>query len=683
MMKNRFSERISRGISLLLTTAVAITPISASGQDTRFVFRFATGSFKANLNLQTDEIQIGDIYVNEPFSYTLSAKGGTGNKTWTTIGAALPDGLTFHSSGNISGTPHADAVGTWNNMSFQATDELGQVVNIGPTSIRVLAPVTSSAAGGYAYVGESANFPFDTTGGRSPYSYSLITGNLPYGMSFSGGKVTGTPSAKGIFNATFRVTDANGRSDEVDIGIIVRERLLGSTELPDGYVGASYSGNLEAEGGEPPYSWQLLPSYNLPDGLSLASTGTVSGTPQAPATRHSFRTVLIDSTENQHETVTTEISVYSLPAISQIPLPTAAPGFPYQVSLSATGGKPTLKWDVESGLLPAGLTLTESGILSGTPATSGRFSTTFRVTDANGMSNSESFTLDVTDDLVVLVPTSLDAYVGESFNLIATANGGIAPYIWSVAAGVLPAGITLAADGRLSGTPTTAATSTFTVRATDANGTAATRSVTLTTWGTLMITSASPGNGAAGFAVANYQFVASGGKSPYTWSRSGSFPAGLTLSAAGLLSGTPTTAGTYAFTVTASDGNSIAKSQSVTMTINTPASCSLPWGGTLASGGSVTAFAALSVPYGQTCNSESRTCANGILSGSYNQKTCQVTAPKNCTVGTVSVPHGTTRRFYLNATVQCGFTQDRTCTNGVMSGSDSYHFDTCSKTGGR
>jgi hypothetical protein len=147
-----------------------------------------------------------------------------------------------------------------------------------------------------------------------------------------------------------------------------------------------------------------------------------------------------------------------------------------------------------------------------------------------------------------------------------TASGSPAP-TWSVASGALPAGVTLSSAGVLSGTPTTGGSSTFTVQATNTAGSATSGSITITVTATApVITAASPpSSGTVGAAYGPYTFTASGSPAP-TWSvASGALPAGVTLSSAGVLSGTPTTGGSSTFTVQATNTAGSATSGSITI----------------------------------------------------------------------------------------------------------------------
>lgn len=105
-------------------------------------------------------------------------------------------------------------------------------------------------------------------------------------------------------------------------------------------------------------------------------------------------------------------------------------------------------------------------------------------------------------------------------------------------------------------------------------------------------------------------------------------------------------------------------------------------GSTVANGSSVVAYQASTVAYGTTCASQTRTCSDGILSGTYTYASCSVAAPANCTLDGVTVNHGSSHTFYSNQLPPTGqlcssVSQTRTCTNGTLSGTDGYSYASC------
>jgi hypothetical protein len=147
--------------------------------------------------------------------------------------------------------------------------------------------------------------------------------------------------------------------------------------------------------------------------------------------------------------------------------------------------------------------------------------------------------------------------VGTAYSETLSAVNGTPPYTWSIASGALPAGLTLATSGAITGTPSATGTSRFVVQVTDADSDQAqkTESITIYSAG-LQVTTTSLQYGNVGIAYST-SLNASGGTPPYTWSvTSGSLPAGLSLGTAGSITGTPTTVQTASFTVQVKDSAS-------------------------------------------------------------------------------------------------------------------------------
>ncbi len=158
---------------------------------------------------------------------------------------------------------------------------------------------------------------------------------------------------------------------------------------------------------------------------------------------------------------------------------------------------------------------------------------------------------------MIVNPATLPAgTLGTAYAQTVSATGGNGSYTFSVSAGSLPAGLALnAATGAITGTPTTAATSNFTITATDGLGATGARAYSVTVNAAIAVNPATMPTAMLGAAYSQ-TVVATGGTGSYVFTVSaGSLPAGLTLNAAtGVISGTPTTAATSNFTITATDG---------------------------------------------------------------------------------------------------------------------------------
>jgi hypothetical protein len=180
--------------------------------------------------------------------------------------------------------------------------------------------------------------------------------------------------------------------------------------------------------------------------------------------------------------------------------------------------------------------------------------------------------------------TSLSSgQTSTAYSATLSAVGGTPPYSWSVKSGTLPAGLSLSTAGVIAGTPIAAGAANITLQVSDSAAmpqTAVSGNLTLAiSGGTLKITSTTADPGTVGTAY-NFQLTASGGVPPYTWAgASGStLPAGLALSTAGVVSGTPTASGTFNPSIAVTDETtSNTVSEPVSFTIN-PSGIPLPDG---------------------------------------------------------------------------------------------------------
>jgi hypothetical protein len=274
-------------------------------------------------------------------------------------------------------------------------------------------------------------------------------------------------------------------------------------------------------------------------------------------------------------------------AIATTSLPAGVVGTAYSQTLAATGGKTPYTWSVPPGTLPRGLSLSPAGIITGTPTMAGNFNFTVTVVDSsspaqNSVSAPFSIQVNAPKPPVSIITTSLPAgVVSTAYSQTLGATGGTTPYTWSVPSGTLPPGLSLSAAGVIAGSPTTAGTFSFTVKVTDSSSPAQTATAAFS----IQISPAKPpvsiitallGPGTVGAAYSQ-TLAATGGTTPYSWSVStGPLPTGLSLSAAGVITGTPTTAGTFDFTVKVTDSSSPVQSASEPLSIQVTAATGPP-----------------------------------------------------------------------------------------------------------
>ncbi len=240
--------------------------------------------------------------------------------------------------------------------------------------------------------------------------------------------------------------------------------------LPAGQANVSYNDSLIAGGGTAPYSWTVS-AGSLPDGLSLSTSGVLSGIPNSSG-NFSFAVQVVDS-ETTPQRATAQLSMVIAPAtliVTTTSLPIGVEGVPYAATLTASGGVTPYEWFVTSGSLPAGLSLSTSGVISGTPTANGPFAFEVLANDTESPPQTAAAQLSITiaPPGLTVTTASLPAGVTEvSYTANLTAAGGVEPYSWSLASGDLPAGLSLSTDGAISGMPTTSGTSDFTVQVTD------------------------------------------------------------------------------------------------------------------------------------------------------------------------------------------------------------------------
>jgi hypothetical protein len=253
----------------------------------------------------------------------------------------------------------------------------------------------------------------------------------------------------------------------------------------------------------------------------------------------------------------------------------------YTTSVAATGGAGTLTYSVSAGALPAGLALGATGAITGTPTAVGTASFTIKVADAFGDSATQAYSITVSYPALSISTASLPGGVlGTAYAQTLTATGGSGGYTWSTngagTSSLAAVNLTLSSGGVVAGTPASNGTATFAATVTDSASHTATVTFTIVVSNALTITTATSLPIAYTNAAYSQSLAAAGGSGTgYTWSVTGTSNLStfnLSLSSAGVLSGTPTTAGTASFTAQVKDSNSNTATQAFTIQVYAPLS---------------------------------------------------------------------------------------------------------------
>jgi len=549
------------------------------------------------VKLSTTSLNFGSVNVGQsskPKVVTMSNAGSTAlSISGITIGGTNPGDFsqTNNCGSSLAGDGQCVINVTFKPTATGARSATISVADSDPTSPQMIAAIGTGTTTGTpltivttglpaGVVGTGYSQTLQATGGTAPYSWAVTTGSMPAGLVLNPatGAITGTPTGPQVGTISFTVTVTDSEkpaataSANLSISISAPPLSVTTQTLGGGTLGSAYSQTLAATGGITPYVWSITAGA-LPVGLSLnSSTGIISGTPTGNVAGPTSFTATVTDSEIPAKTANANLSITVSAAplsVTTTSLVAGVVGTPYSQTLQAVGGITPYSWAITTGSLPAGLALNSAtGAITGTPTGPmvGTMSFTVTVADAekSAMTASSNLSISISaPPLVVTTQTLPGGVMGVVYSQTLAATGGVTPYIWSIAAGSLPSGLSMNSSGQISGTPTTSGTANFTVKVTDsetpsAQGTTANLSITVSTPLQVITSGLSIGviNTAYGDALS-----ASGGNFPYAWSISvGSLPPGLLLaSATGQISGTPTQTGVFNFTAKVIDSSSPAQ----------------------------------------------------------------------------------------------------------------------------
>ena len=383
----------------------------------------------------------GPQEVGLAFSDTCSVVGGSAPFSFSISAGSLPAGVGISSDATtvtISGTPTTAGGFSY---TLKVTDSASQTGTHSTSGSIAPGPSisTGSLAGGQ--VGVAYGQTISAGGGVGCCTFSIQSGGVP-GLSLSsGGNLSGTPTSAGTFSLVVSAMDANGavatRALSVTISAPLFSMSCDSTAGPS-EVGQSYSTSCVASGGTPPVRW--VTGGSLPPGLSLISpTGSNSGISGKATTAGSYSySIQASDSVGANQSVSFNANIVAGVTIGTGSLPATVVGAAYNQTLQASGGTKPITWSIAGGSPPSGISLSGSGVLSGTPSAPGTFNFTVKASDAVGSSATQALSIAVGANVLTAAPAQL------SFTL--TQGGSASPQSVSVFS-TAPTSFTAAASG--------------------------------------------------------------------------------------------------------------------------------------------------------------------------------------------------------------------------------------------
>jgi Putative Ig domain len=397
LVSGAMAPGLTLGANCVITgtpTTVGSFPIVVKGTDAGSPAKTGTGPVTVTVTATPLTLTLSTLpngTVGTPYSATIGVSGGTSPYSCSLTAGTLPAGLTLATNCVVSGTPTAaDSV----ILGIKATDASTPAeTTTGPVGLTILAanPTLTLSNPPSATVNVPYTGIIGVSGGKSPYSCTITAGTLPTGLSLGAAcTITGTPTTAVPQQTvvTVKATDTSSPvatvTGPVTVTVLPATATLTLSNPPAATVGVPYTGTIGVSGGTSPYNCTIT-AGTLPTGLNLGAACVITGTPLSATPQTTTVTVhATDSATPTAGTVTGPVTI----TVNPVPpltftgsLPNATLGVAYSQTLTATGGVPPYSYALTAGNLPAGLNLSSTGTISGTPTAVGASSFTITATD--------------------------------------------------------------------------------------------------------------------------------------------------------------------------------------------------------------------------------------------------------------------------------------------------------------
>jgi len=485
----------------------------------------------------------------------------TSNATYSVSGRSADSTLTFTLVSRNTSTAFTDNLTYYTYVGAAVASPSQSVTNTAYTfTVNVAAEgnnITLSPSGGAlpdATLSKAYSQTFTASGGTAPLHWTATS--LPGGLQLDAttGKLSGTPVTQGNYSFSVTATDATSASATGSYTLqVVNEPPV--SQSSSATVSANSRNNVinyPYSGGTPS---ALTVTQSPAHGSAVVNGATLSYTPDAGYSGNDSLSYQLSNSGGTSSPATLSLTV-SRASLTLSPaagaLPAATQGENWSQTITATGGSAPYTFSASG--LPTGISLSSAGVLSGTPVSSGDYTFSVTATDVNGAVGSGSYSLHISAKLPTAGAVSASVAANSADNVVLDLTGSNSTSLALVQ--TARHGNLTVRGLRVLYTPYQgySGADSFSYTVSDAGGTSAPASVTLTVMPPQLSMTPAAGTLPSATAIQAYRqvFTVTGGTAPYRFTVSGNLPAGMVFSG-GELSGTPQSAGMSQFSVTATD----------------------------------------------------------------------------------------------------------------------------------